>query len=155
MTTPTASPTVAVTIGTCSNFAVEGGSTVLFSLALTVIRVGSVGNAPGTDISGNYELNAGTTQPATTLATQCSNDLLTAYNAASTAAPIRFLLTFDDGPSGSDFANPSAQVLDVLAHNSVQSGIKAIFFVQTRAYRSGATEIGKALLQRENDGLRD
>ncbi len=70
---------------------------------------------------------------------------------ASTAAPIRFLLTFDDGPSGSDFANPSAQVLDVLAHNSVQSGIKAIFFVQTRAYRSGATEIGKALLQREHD----
>ncbi|MFZ6751403.1 polysaccharide deacetylase family protein [Undibacterium sp. Ren11W] len=66
-------------------------------------------------------------------------------------APIRFLLTFDDGPSGSGFANPTAQVLDVLARNNQQVGIKAIFFVQTRANRSGATELGKALLQREHD----
>lgn len=67
------------------------------------------------------------------------------------AAPIRFLLTFDDGPSGSDFANPTAQVLDTLAHNNQQAGIKAIFFVQSRAHRSGATETGKRLLQREHD----
>ena len=65
------------------------------------------------------------------------------------SAPIRFLLTFDDGPSGSEFANPSAQVLATLANNSTQAGIKAIFFVQTRANRSGATEIGQQIMQRE------
>jgi peptidoglycan/xylan/chitin deacetylase (PgdA/CDA1 family) len=66
-------------------------------------------------------------------------------------APIRFLLTFDDGPSGSGFANPTAQVLATLAENPHQAGIKAVFFVQTRANRSGATEIGKQLLQREHN----
>ncbi|HKU47661.1 MAG TPA: polysaccharide deacetylase family protein, partial [Burkholderiales bacterium] len=43
-------------------------------------------------------------------------------------APVRFLLTFDDGPAPS-----TAQVLQTLAANPVQPGIKAVFFVQTRA----------------------
>lgn len=64
-------------------------------------------------------------------------------------APIKFLLTFDDGPSGSSFSNPSVQVLATLAHNQSQDGIKAIFFVQTRADRSGATEIGQQILRHE------
>jgi peptidoglycan/xylan/chitin deacetylase (PgdA/CDA1 family) len=80
-----------------------------------------------------------------------AQDLAATPRISATPAPIRFLLTFDDGPSGSDIANPTARVLDVLARNSLQAGIKAIFFVQTRAYRSGATGIGQALLQREHD----
>lgn len=63
--------------------------------------------------------------------------------------PIRFLLTFDDGPSASSFWNPSLDVLDALAHNPVQPGIKAVFFVQTRASRAGGSEIGRSVMQRE------
>lgn len=68
---------------------------------------------------------------------------------APSPAPIRFLISFDDGPSGDHLNNSTEQVLDVLAQNGVQPGIKAIFFVQTRAAWGGATEIGKKLLQRE------
>ncbi len=64
-------------------------------------------------------------------------------------APIRFLLTFDDGPSGAVKRNPTQKILDVLAKNPIQSGIKAIFFVQTRAQRGGGTEEGRRLLKRE------
>lgn len=63
--------------------------------------------------------------------------------------PIRFLLTFDDGPSASSFWNPSLDVLDALADNPVQPGIKALFFVQTRAPRAGGSDIGRSVLQRE------
>lgn len=66
-------------------------------------------------------------------------------------APIRFLLSFDDGPSGAERNNPTARVLDTLANNSAQPGIKVIFFVQTRHHRGGATEVGKALLRREQE----
>lgn len=66
-------------------------------------------------------------------------------------APIRFLLTFDDGPRGDADNNSTALVLDTLASNAVQSGIKAIFFVQTRASSGGGTEIGRQLLKREFD----
>ncbi len=67
----------------------------------------------------------------------------------ATPAPIRFLLTFDDGPSAARITNPSAIILDTLANNTVQPGIKAVFFVQTRADNGGATEIGHALMARE------
>jgi len=63
--------------------------------------------------------------------------------------PIRFLLTFDDGPSASSFWNPSEQVLDALADNPVQPGIKAVFFVQTRAPRAGNSDIGRSVMHRE------
>ncbi|MGN8277988.1 polysaccharide deacetylase family protein [Pseudomonas sp. SMN5] len=63
--------------------------------------------------------------------------------------PIRFLLTFDDGPSASSFWNPSKQVLDALAHNAVQPSIKAVFFVQTRALRAGNSDIGRSVMHRE------
>jgi peptidoglycan/xylan/chitin deacetylase (PgdA/CDA1 family) len=66
-------------------------------------------------------------------------------------APIRFLLTFDDGPSGATKRNPTKLILDALAQNSIQSGIKAIFFVQTRAERGGGTEAGRMLLRLEQD----
>jgi peptidoglycan/xylan/chitin deacetylase (PgdA/CDA1 family) len=64
-------------------------------------------------------------------------------------APIRFLLTFDDGPSASSFWNPSMTVLDSLASNPVQPNIKAVFFVQTRASRAGGSEIGHQVMRRE------
>jgi peptidoglycan/xylan/chitin deacetylase (PgdA/CDA1 family) len=62
--------------------------------------------------------------------------------------PVRFLLTFDDGPSASSSQNPTASILHDLEHNPVQPGIKALFFVQTR----GATlrSPGRELLPREH-----
>ncbi|MBV8635103.1 MAG: polysaccharide deacetylase family protein [Burkholderiaceae bacterium] len=75
---------------------------------------------------------------------QCNAD-----EAASKPAPIRFLISFDDGPSGDHVNNSTEQVLDVLAYNGVQPGIKALFFVQTEAVRGGGTETGKKLLARE------
>lgn len=65
-------------------------------------------------------------------------------------APVRFLLTFDDGPSASSFWNPSVDVLDALARNPVQPGIKAVFFLQTRAPRAGGSEIGRSIMYREH-----
>ncbi|CAI8886451.1 polysaccharide deacetylase family protein [Pseudomonas serboccidentalis] len=65
-------------------------------------------------------------------------------------APVRFLLTYDDGPSASSFWNPSATVLDSLKVNPVQPDIKAVFFVQTRAPRAGNSEIGRSIMRREH-----
>ena len=62
--------------------------------------------------------------------------------------PVRFLLTFDDGPSTREPYNPTRAVLDQLATNDVQRGIKAVFFVQTRDARAGASPAGRALMQR-------
>ncbi|WP_085707320.1 polysaccharide deacetylase family protein [Pseudomonas sp. B35(2017)] len=65
-------------------------------------------------------------------------------------APVRFLLTFDDGPSASSFWNPTATVLDSLKTNPVQPDLKAVFFVQTRAPRAGNSDIGRSLMRREH-----
>ncbi|MEO8640637.1 polysaccharide deacetylase family protein [Pseudomonas sp.] len=70
----------------------------------------------------------------------------------SAQPPIRFLLTFDDGPSASSFWNPTMTVLDSLATNPVQPNLKAVFFVQTRASRAGGSEIGRQVMQREQAG---
>ncbi|KPN90234.1 polysaccharide deacetylase family protein [Pseudomonas nunensis] len=67
-----------------------------------------------------------------------------------TQAPIRFLLTFDDGPSASSFWNPTDTVLDGLAQNPLQPNIKAVFFVQTGAPRAGNSDIGRRVMQREH-----
>jgi len=63
--------------------------------------------------------------------------------------PIRFLLSFDDGPSASTSSNPTAQILDTLMDNPIQPEIKALFFVQTRAAAAGGSVQGQALLQRQ------
>lgn len=63
--------------------------------------------------------------------------------------PIRFLLSFDDGPSASLGTNPTQQILDALDDNPIQPGIKALFFVQTRAMSSGGSLQGQALLRRQ------
>jgi len=62
--------------------------------------------------------------------------------------PVRFLLTFDDGPSGAAEDNPTASILDQLRTDPVQPGIKALFFVQTRNPEGGASAIGQELLRR-------
>ncbi len=62
---------------------------------------------------------------------------------------IRLLLTFDDGPSTRTSSSPTDQILNVLAHNSVQEGIKAVFFSQTRLYDIHSGALTRKLLQRE------
>jgi len=64
--------------------------------------------------------------------------------------PARFILSFDDGPSDARDENPTESILDSLASNPTQAGIKAIFFVQTRTSDGGASERGQALLAREH-----
>lgn len=77
--------------------------------------------------------------------------LLTVFATTAHAqpAPIRFLLSFDDGPSAARIGNSTAQVLDTLAHNAVQPDIKAVFFTQTRHWHGGGTDTGRALIRRE------
>ncbi len=60
---------------------------------------------------------------------------------------IRFLLTFDDGPSIKE-PNPTLQILDQLATNALQPGIKALFFVQTGHPRGGGTPQGRDVMRR-------
>ena len=67
-------------------------------------------------------------------------------------APIRFLLTFDDGPSASGYNNPSRSVIADLANNPVWPGIKAVFFLQTEASRSGGSARGRKTMEREFAG---
>jgi peptidoglycan/xylan/chitin deacetylase (PgdA/CDA1 family) len=66
-------------------------------------------------------------------------------------APIRFLITFDDGPARPHTENPTLSILDTLAHNPLQPGIKALFFVQTRSSGAGETDFGRDILRREID----
>lgn len=79
--------------------------------------------------------------------------LLAALAAGASAQPaqppIRFLLSFDDGPSARVERNPTRTIVDRLASNPLQPGIKALFFVQTGAVNGGATEVGRALIARE------
>jgi peptidoglycan/xylan/chitin deacetylase (PgdA/CDA1 family) len=59
-------------------------------------------------------------------------------DAAQALAPVRFLLTFDDGPdSGPDGSTPV--ILRQLANNPITPGIKAVFFVQTAHRRRGGS----------------
>jgi peptidoglycan/xylan/chitin deacetylase (PgdA/CDA1 family) len=62
-------------------------------------------------------------------------------------APVRFLLTFDDGPAAAVNDNPTVHILEVLARNN----IKAVFFTQTRAWNGGSTEMGRWLIRREHN----
>ncbi|MGH8726708.1 MAG: polysaccharide deacetylase family protein [Burkholderiales bacterium] len=61
--------------------------------------------------------------------------------------PIRFLLTFDDGPSIAASDNPTLSVVEQLAINDVQPDIKAVFFVQTRNANGGGSAEGKRILR--------
>jgi peptidoglycan/xylan/chitin deacetylase (PgdA/CDA1 family) len=72
----------------------------------------------------------------------------------ATATPphqVRFLLTFDDGPSLRKPFNPTIAILEQLAHNDVQPQIKAVFFVQTRSASAGGTPLGQEILRSIHD----
>ena len=66
---------------------------------------------------------------------------------APLAVKVRFLITFDDGPSIRTDYNPTLAILEQLARNDVQNGIKGIFFVQTRNSNGGGTEAGKDIMR--------
>jgi peptidoglycan/xylan/chitin deacetylase (PgdA/CDA1 family) len=66
-------------------------------------------------------------------------------------APVKFLLTFDDGPAAASSGNPTVHILEALQHNPYQDGIKAVFFTQTRAWHGGGTDTGRLLIRREHD----
>ena len=70
---------------------------------------------------------------------------------AATPVPIRFLLSFDDGPAASGPNSPTLSILADLADNPLQPGIKALFFLQTRAARAGGSALGRQIMQREAD----
>lgn len=70
----------------------------------------------------------------------------------SSIPPIRFLLTFDDGPSGATYKNSTERILDVLAQNEIQPDIKAIFFVQTFAAFNGSKKEHGLLVREYADG---
>lgn len=76
---------------------------------------------------------------------------LAASAARAEPAPIRFILSFDDGPSAAGSGNPTVEVLETLARNAVQPDIKAIFFTQTRHWHGGGTETGRSLIRREHE----
>jgi peptidoglycan/xylan/chitin deacetylase (PgdA/CDA1 family) len=76
-----------------------------------------------------------------------ADEAIPAAELAAPPAPIRFLLTFDDGPANAEDGNPTARILDALAANPVQAGIKAIFFTQV----GSMNDIQRQLLQREHD----
>lgn len=61
--------------------------------------------------------------------------------------PVRFLLTFDDGPSADPDDNTTLRILQILESNRVQPGVKALFFVQTRNAEGGGSELGRKLLR--------
>lgn len=67
---------------------------------------------------------------------------------APLAGVFRFALTFDDGPSIRPDYNPTLDILDQLARNDVQPGIKAAFFVQTHNANGGGSEAGQAIMRR-------
>jgi peptidoglycan-N-acetylglucosamine deacetylase len=60
---------------------------------------------------------------------------------------IRFILSFDDGPSITKPYNPTLAILHQLATNDVQPGAKALFFVQTGHPRGGGTPEGRAVMR--------
>ncbi len=68
---------------------------------------------------------------------------------ATEAQPVRFLLTFDDGPSTRQVNNPTELILDVLATNSIQNNIKALFFTQTNLGSGEDGSLTEVLLRRE------
>jgi peptidoglycan/xylan/chitin deacetylase (PgdA/CDA1 family) len=66
--------------------------------------------------------------------------------ASAADEPVRFLLTFDDGPRpGED--SPTRLVLQQLKDNPTTPGIKAVFFVQTAHVARGGSDAGRQLMR--------
>jgi peptidoglycan/xylan/chitin deacetylase (PgdA/CDA1 family) len=83
-----------------------------------------------------------------TIAGACADEAM--VTPTGIPAPVRFILTFDDGPDGREKDNPTARILDTLTDNPTQKNIKAIFFLQPRSKDGGATARGRALIEREH-----
>lgn len=66
--------------------------------------------------------------------------------AAQALPPVRFLLTFDDGP---DIGEPSStrKIQQQLASNPVMPGVKALFFVQSTHAGHGDSDAGRQLMR--------
>ena len=79
----------------------------------------------------------------------CSAAPIQPSDVAKVAAPIRFVLSFDDGPASSTLDGPTASILRDLADNPVEPGIKAVFFLQTRAQGAGGSARGRELMREE------
>ena len=82
-TTVVVYPSLQVHLGACKAFAILAGSAAVLNLA--IVHSGSVGSSPGTSITGNYQLDAGTTESATASAVQCAADQNAAFSAAMSA----------------------------------------------------------------------
>lgn len=66
---------------------------------------------------------------------------------AESLPPVRFLLTFDDGPSLWE-PSPTVKIQDQLAHNPVMAGIKALFFVQSTHRDHGGSDAGQQMMRK-------
>lgn len=96
---------------------------------------------------------AATTALAFSLSSCCESPLANPRAALKIQAPIRFLLSFDDGPAAYGPPSPTMSILDDLADNPLQPGIKAIFFLQTRATDAGGSIMGRQIMRQEwNEG---
>jgi peptidoglycan/xylan/chitin deacetylase (PgdA/CDA1 family) len=87
-----------------------------------------------------------------TIGCQATGGLQTVPASASLPAPnipVRFLLTFDDGPSAAVSENTTEMVLNHLSRNAIEPSVKAIFFVQTRTAKNGGSKTGLSMMQRE------
>lgn len=69
-------------------------------------------------------------------------------NDPATNPKVKFLLTFDDGPSAIKDNNPTESILNQLAVNDVQGNICAIFFIQTQHPRGTARPKGMEVLEK-------
>ena len=76
---------IIIPLGSCKDFAVLAGTAVSFNGALTTVFTGSVGVAPGSAVSGSYELGTGSVEVNSANAILCAADLIIAYGAASGA----------------------------------------------------------------------
>jgi hypothetical protein len=77
-------PEVTVKIGGCDQFATMAGSSMVFNLAMTIIKSGSVGNT-GPTITGNYRLDDGSTHIQNGMTNLCATDFQTAIDVAAGA----------------------------------------------------------------------
>ena len=76
---------VPLALGSCATFAILAGTSANFNGVKTIIKTGSVGASPGSNIGGSYEIVAGTEEHNTPLAKSCAATLGVLYNQASTA----------------------------------------------------------------------
>ena len=73
---------------------------------------------------------------------------LLAPAAQASDEPVRFLLTFDDGP-GLSASQPTQRVLQQLKDNPYAAGIKALFFEQTQHEDHGGSAAGQAMMREQ------